>query len=112
MTNQNLPIRRPTTDVSSRAGLPILVTGNALKKISDPATAAVCQRAIERAIKFSCEPNLTEPRTAMIQNCPLTVHADPARHAVIILSKFPGWPAVTDDLVEELLPFCSPISFA
>lgn len=56
--------------------------------------------------------SFSNPRTVMIPDCPLTVHVDPERRIVIIMSKFPGWPAVTDQLVEELLPFCSPISFA
>ncbi len=110
MTDQNLPTLRPTTSIS--VAFPILVTGNALKMIADPATAASCERAIERAIKFTQEPPTENPRTVIFESCPLTVHADPARLAIIIMSKFPGWPAVTEDLIEELLPFCSPMSFA
>ena len=110
MTDQNLPVlKRPT---SSGTGLPILVTGNAMKMIPDPARPASYERAIEWAVKLSGDYDIKEPRTVWIPDCPLTVHAHPARGAVIIMSPFPGWPAVTDDLVEALLPFCSPMFFA
>ncbi|MES2462320.1 MAG: hypothetical protein V4671_17165 [Armatimonadota bacterium] len=110
MTDQNLPALRPTTCVST--GFPILVTVNVMKMISDPSTAVSCQPAIERAIQFTQQPPTENPRTTIFESCPLTVHADPARRIIIILSKFPGWPAVTEDFIEELLPFCSPMSFA
>lgn len=110
MTDQNLPALRHTTSVS--VSFPILVTGSAMKMISDPATAPSCQRAIERAIQFTQEPPITNPRTVIFESCPLTVHADPTRRAILIMSTFPGCPAFTEDFIEELLPFCSPMSFA
>jgi len=80
--------------------------------MQDPATAPLAQRAIDRAVRFASGPGFSTPRTVMIEGCPLTVHVDPSRGAVFILSKFPGWPAVTEQYIVEILPYCSALNFA
>lgn len=109
MNHSHLPATRET---SLATGYSVLVTKNAMRVISDPSTSAVTKRAVESAMEYASGPALASARTVMIQDCPLSVHIDPSRRAVIILSKFPGWPAVTDDLVEELVPFCSSVALA
>lgn len=92
--------------------LELVVTKNALAVISDPAKAAATKRAVERAMTFTDGVEFENPRTLMIENCPLGVHIDPKRGIVVILSKFAGWPAVTDDLVDELIPFTTAVAVA
>ncbi len=112
MPNDNLPAVRNAEMTVTSSTKPVLVTGAAMRKLSDPETGPSCERAVKRAMGLAAGHRYTEPLTVMIPGCPLTVHVDPARDAVILMCKFPGWPAVTDNLVEELLPFCSPAYLA
>lgn len=92
--------------------LKLVVTKNALAVISDPAKADATKRAVERAMGFADGVEFETPRTLMIENCPLGVHIDPSRGLVVIVSKFQGFPAFPDELVEALLPFTTEVALA
>ncbi len=92
--------------------LEILVTKRAMELISDPEKNADTKRAVQSAMEAAEGVDYTEPRTRMIEGCPLGVHVDPTRGVVIILAKFPGWPVVKDDLVKELIPLTTVVSLA
>ena len=92
--------------------LEILVTKKAMELISDPERSGDTKKAVQRAMEAAEGVDYTEPRTRMIEGCPLGVHVDPNRGIVIILAKFPGWPAVPDNLVEELVPLSTAVSLA
>ncbi|OJU62066.1 MAG: hypothetical protein BGO01_16895 [Armatimonadetes bacterium 55-13] len=95
-----------------KKSLEVLVTKNAMSVISDPSKATATKKAVERAMEFAEGVDFRGPRTLMIENCPLGVHVDPKRGIVVILSKFAGWPGVTDDLVNELIPFTTAVALA
>lgn len=69
-------------------------------------------RAIIRAMDFTNGVEFQNPRTLMIEKCPLGVHIDPGRGLVVVVSKFQGFPAVPDELVEALLPFTTEVAVA
>ena len=69
-------------------------------------------RAIIRAMEFTNGVEFQNPRTLMIENCPLGVHIDPIRGLVVIVSKFQGFPAIPDELVEALMPFTTEFALA
>lgn len=69
-------------------------------------------RAIIRAMEFTNGVTFQNPRTLMIENCPLGVHIDPGRGLVVVVSNFQGFPAIPDELVEALLPFTTEIAIA
>lgn len=69
-------------------------------------------RAIIRAMEFCDGVTFQEPRTLMIQNCPLGVHVDPGRGLVVVVSKFQGFPAIPGELVDALLPFTTDVAVA
>jgi hypothetical protein len=69
-------------------------------------------RAIIRAMEFTNGVEFQNSRTLMIENCPLGVHIDPSRGLVVVVSKFQGFPAVPDELVEALLPFTTEVAVA
>jgi hypothetical protein len=69
-------------------------------------------RAIIRAMEFTNGVTFLNPRTLMIENCPLGVHIDPGRGLVVVISKFQGFPAIPDELVEALLPFTTEVAVA
>jgi hypothetical protein len=92
--------------------LEILVTKKAMELISDPHKSGDAKKAVQRAMAIAEGVEHESPRTWMIEGCPLGVHVDPVRRIVIILAKFPGWPAVTDNLVEELVPLTTTVALA
>ena len=69
-------------------------------------------RAIIRAMEFTNGVKFQNPRTLMIENCPLGVHIDPGRGLVVVVSKFQGFPTVPDELVEALLPLTTEVAVA
>jgi hypothetical protein len=92
--------------------LEILVSKKAMELISDPDKNSDAKKAVQRAMIIAEGVEHESPRTWMIEGCPLGVHVDPARRIVIIHAKFPGWPAITDNLVEELLPLTTSVALA
>jgi hypothetical protein len=83
-----------------------------MERLSNPEMAAAGKKAVEGAMGFADGVDFTEPRTVMIPNNPFCVHVDPQRLQIFIMSKFPGWPAVTDNLIDELTPLCEVVSLA
>lgn len=69
-------------------------------------------RAIIRAMEYTSGVEFQNPRTLMIEKCPLGVHVNPSRGLVVVVSKFQGFPAIPDELVEALLPFTTEMSVA
>ena len=69
-------------------------------------------RAIIRAMELTNGVEFQNPRTRMIENGPLGVHIDPGRGLVVVVSKFQGFPAIPDELVEALLPFTTEVAVA
>lgn len=92
--------------------LQVVVTKNAMSILSDVAKSADSKRAVEQALRFAEGVEFENPRTVMIENCPLGLHIDPKRGIVVLLSASAAWPAVTDELVDELLPFTTGVALA
>ena len=92
--------------------LRLLVTKKALAILDEGRNNPRTTRAITRAMEFCEGVRFLEPRTLMIQNCPLGVHVDPGRGLVVVVSKFQGFPAIPDELVEALLPFTTDVAVA
>jgi len=69
-------------------------------------------RAIIRAMEYTSGVEFQNPRTLMIEKCPLGVHVNPSRGLVVVVSKFQGFPAIPDELVEALLPFTTEVCVA
>ncbi|MBN9500507.1 MAG: hypothetical protein BGO01_07700 [Armatimonadetes bacterium 55-13] len=92
--------------------LRLLVTMKASAILDERRDNPRTARAIIRAMEFSKGVTFHEPRTLMIQNCPLGVHVDPGRGLVVVVSKFQGFPAIPDELVEALLPFTTDVAVA
>jgi hypothetical protein len=92
--------------------LRLLVTKKASAILDERRDNPRTARAIIRAMEFSEGVAFQEPRTLLIRNCPLGVHVDPGRGLVVVVSKFQGFPAIPDELVEALLPFTTDVAVA
>lgn len=90
----------------------VMVTGNAMSLIDCEVKRAKTKRAIERAMAAAFEGEYPESRTVIVFDCPLAVHVDPFRKLVVVITNEHGFPTVSGELVEELLPFCTSVSFA
>lgn len=92
--------------------LALAVTSKAMAILEERKDNPRTARAIIRAMEFCEGVTFQQPRTLMIQNCPLGVHVDPGRGLVVVVSKFQGFPAIPDELVEALLPFTTDVAVA
>lgn len=94
------------------ARLRIYVTSKASQVMEARKENPRTSRAIIRAMEFTNGVEFQNPRTLMIENCPLGVHIDPGRGLVVVVSKFQGFPAIPDELVEALFPFTTEVAVA
>lgn len=95
-----------------QARLRLYITSKASQVMEDRKENPRTSRAIIRALEFTNGVTFQNPRTLMIENCPLGVHIDPGRGLVVVVSKFQGFPAIPDELVEALLPFTTEVAVA
>ena len=102
-----------TTEIQLRqTRLRLYITSKASEVMEARKENPRTSRAIIRAMEFTNGVEFQNPRTLMIENCPLGVHIDPARGLVVVVSKFQGFPAIPDELVEALLPFTTEVAVA
>lgn len=102
-----------TTEIQLRqTRLRLYITSKASEVMEARKENPRTSRAIIRAMEFTNGVAFQNPRTLMIENCPLGVHIDPARGLVVVVSKFQGFPAIPDELVEALLPFTTEVAVA
>lgn len=110
MAYSNLPAIRSNNALAE--GFPVLASSHVRKLLADPERAEVNRRVLQRARELALDIDRLEPLTHVPHEGKIIAHLDPKRRVVLLLaSSWPGWPGVTDDLIEALFPFCSPISF-
>lgn len=90
----------------------VLVTRSVMEMLTEPDRHPDLKWALDIATHQALNPETVRIGITMLPDSFLAVHVCPEKQAVVVLNRYAGWPYRVEEYLEELLPFCTPLSLA